>query len=133
MNKVLVSIILITILLVPLSGASSILTLNRSDIKSDLKESFNILKDDFSHCVFTEYVTTTTCGYCPTASSQLYSIYESGDYDYYYVSLVADINYKIYDRVKELGVTGVPDVFFDGGFKNILGKQDDEQTYKVYS
>lgn len=86
---------------------------------------------NFSHTVLAEYATTTTCGYCPTASSQLYSIYNSGDYDFYYVSLVADANTKIYGRVKELGVTGVPDVYFDGKYKNVLGAQPDEGNYRT--
>jgi len=126
MKKYLVAIVIVSILLLPAVGASNLLASNKTEIKMPL----NILEDDFTHGVFTEYVTTTGCGYCPEASSQLYSIYDSGDYNFHYVSLVADANYKIYDRVKELGVSGVPDVYFDGGYRNIIGKQDDEQPYR---
>ncbi len=126
MNKYIVSIIIVTILLLPTVGASNLLSSSKIEEKINL----NSLEDDFTHSVFTEYVTTTACGYCPAASSQLYSIYDSEDYDFSYVSLVADVNYKIYDRVKELGVSGVPDVYFDGGYRNLIGKQDDEQPYR---
>jgi len=126
MKKYIVSIVIASILLLPTVGASNLLT--SSKIEREIPS--NILKDDFTHSVFIECATTTICGYCPTASSQLYSIYDSEDYDFYYVSLVADVNYKIYDRVKELGVSGVPDVYFDGGYQNIIGKQDDEQPYR---
>jgi len=126
MKKYLLAIVIVTILLLPLVGASDLLSSNKTEEKTP----FNILKDDFTHGVFAEYATTTNCGYCPEASSQLYSIYDSGDYNFHYVSLVADANYRIYDRVKELGVSGVPDVYFDGGYKNLLGKQDDEQPYR---
>jgi hypothetical protein len=85
---------------------------------------------DFSHTVIAEYATTTQCGYCPIASSQLYSIYTSHDYEFYFVTLVADKNAEVYGRVQELEVTGVPDVYFDGGYKNILGKQNDETPYR---
>ena len=126
MKKYFLAIVIVTILLLPVVGASDLLASNKTEKKAPL----NYLEDEFTHGVFTEYATTTNCGYCPEASSQLYSIYDSGDYNFYYVSLVADANYKIYDRVKELGVSGVPDVYFDGGYKNILGKQDDEQPYR---
>jgi len=126
MNKYIVSIVIVTILLLPAVGASNLL----SSSKIEKKITLNCLENDFTHSVFTEYVTTTACGYCPAASSQLFSIYDSEDYDFSYVSLVADVNYKIYDRVKELGVSGVPDVYFDGGYRNIIGKQDDEQSYR---
>ncbi len=126
MKKYIVSIVIVSILLLPAVGASNLLTSSKIDREIPL----NILEDDFTHSVFTEYVTTTQCPHCPTASSQLYSIYDSGDYNFHYVSLVADANYKIYDRVKELGVSGVPDVYFDGGYRNIIGKQDDEQPYR---
>ena len=125
MKKYLVAIAIVSILLLPVVGASNLLASNKTEIKMPL----NILENDFTHSVFTEYATTTECPYCPSASSQLYSIYESGDYDFYYVSLVANENFKIYDRVKELGVYSVPDVYFDGGYLNIIGKQDDEQPY----
>jgi len=126
MNKYIVSIVIVTMLLLPTVGASNLL----SSSKIEKKITLNSLENDFTHSVFTEYVTTTACGYCPAASSQLFSIYDSEDYDFSYVSLVADVNYKIYDRVKELGVSGVPDVYFDGGYRNIIGKQDDEQSYR---
>jgi glutaredoxin len=85
---------------------------------------------DFTHDVIAEYVTTTTCPYCPTASSQLYSIYQSNDYPFHYVSFVADANNKIYSRVQELGVSGVPVVFFDGKYSSLTGAQPDETTYR---
>ena len=111
------------LLLMPLAGANT-------NITTKTNQQPTTSSYDFTHTVIGEYVTTTGCGYCPTASSQLYSIYNSGDYEYYYVSLVADMNSKIYKRVQELGVTAVPDVYFDGGYKNLLGAQDNEQAYR---
>ena len=113
------------VLLLPTIGAVGITnkTLNVSSSTS--------VGTELTHAVLGEYVTTTGCGYCPVASSQLYSIYESGDYDFYYVSLVADMNSKIYKRVSELGTEGVPDVHFDGGYKNLVGAQTDEQAYRT--
>ncbi|UCF11610.1 MAG: hypothetical protein JSW06_06045 [Thermoplasmatales archaeon] len=83
-----------------------------------------------THTVLIEYVGQTTCGYCPTASNQLSSIYAAGDLDFYYVSMMVDVNRRVYPRVQELGVTGTPDVYFDGGYRNINGAQGDEQPYR---
>lgn len=117
--------ILAIILIMPMVGAANIIN-EKNEVKP-----INVLSGgDFTHTVIVEYAGTTTCGYCPTASSQLYSIYNSGDYDFYYVSLVAKENPKIYSRVQELGVIYVPDVYFDGGYRNLLGAQEDEQPYR---
>lgn len=125
MKKYLLVSILAFVLIMPIVGANNVTQKNKIEEASPI----NTL-NQFTHTVLAEYATTTTCGYCPTASSQLYSIYTSEDYDFYYVSLVADANYKIYNRVKELGVVGVPDVYFDGGYKNELGAKPDEQPYR---
>jgi len=125
MKKYLLVSILALILIMPVIGASNVKQKNKIEENTPM----NVL-NEFTHTVLAEYATTTTCGYCPTASNQLYSIYNSEDYDFYYVSLVADANYKIYDRVKELGIVGVPDVYFDGGYRNELGAKPDEQPYR---
>jgi glutaredoxin len=88
--------------------------------------------EDFTHTVFVEYATLTTCGPCVTASSQLYSIYNAGDLDFNYVSLVSDeATSNIRNRLQDLGVIAVPRVFFDGGYKDISGAKPDEQPYRT--
>lgn len=86
--------------------------------------------NDFTHNVLAEYGTLSTCPHCPPASSQLYGIYTSGDYDFYYVSLVYDQNSKTGKRLQELGISGVPDVYFDGKYTHVLGEQSDDQPYR---
>jgi len=125
MKKHLVIGILAIVLIMPIVGAENI-----TREKNEVQPSTVLSGEDFTHTVIAEYVTTTSCGYCPAASSQLYSIYSSGDYEFYYVSLVSDVNSKIWNRVQELGVTGVPDVYFDGGYRNLVGAQTDEQPYR---
>jgi hypothetical protein len=123
MKKHIIIGIMAILLIMPLAGANTNYTTKNNQQPTTANY-------DFTHTVIGEYVTTTTCGYCPTASNQLYSIYDSGDFEFYYVSLVADMNSKIYSRVQELGVTGVPDVYFDGGYRNLIGAQSDEQPYR---
>jgi len=124
MKKFLLIGIIVAILTIPVAGANIV----------QEKEAVvnNSLMEDFTHSVFVEYVTSTTCGPCVTASAQLYSIYSAGDLDFNYVTLVSDEStYNTYDRIKELGVTAVPYVFFDGGYKDILGAQQTEQVYRT--
>lgn len=125
MKKIVILALLSILVLMPLAGALSTAHHQKTIEYNQLSS------QDFTHAVFAEYVTTTTCPYCPPASNQLYSIYNSGDYDFYYVSLVADANPRILKRVGELNVVGVPDVYFDGGYKNIGGAQSSEQPYRT--
>ncbi|MCK5459364.1 MAG: hypothetical protein KAI20_05690, partial [Thermoplasmatales archaeon] len=125
MKKYLISGILALIILMPIIGAGEVFT---SEISKEFEPSST---NELTHTVLIEYAGATTCGYCPTASNQLHSIDESGDLDFYYVSLIGNANPRIYDRVLELGVSAVPDVYFDGGYRNLLGAQTDEQPYRT--
>jgi hypothetical protein len=127
MKKIIITGIIIFMMITPLAVATTIAT---NTVKNDAKQSSSSMQN-FTHTVMTEYGTTTTCPYCVIASGQLYSIYNSDDLDFYYVSLVWDKgNANVRGRLNELGVTSIPDVYFDGGYKRLLGAQDDEQPYR---
>jgi len=127
MRKYLVGIIMILLLMVPIAGASNIFSINNSKKETSSSNS----NAEFTHKVFVEYGTMTTCPYCVTASAQLYSIYNSGDLDFNYVTLVWDEGVKkVHNRLKDLGITNVPDVYFDGKFKHILSAQSSETPYR---
>ncbi|MCD6468272.1 MAG: hypothetical protein J7L32_03065 [Thermoplasmata archaeon] len=119
-NRISVSVFLSIILFV--SVAANLLTNAVGYINTDKDESF-------THTVFAEYSSLSYCGYCPAASSQLYEIYSSENYPFLYVTLVADKNEKARDRCTELGVTGFPTVYFDGGFTHIVGQQGSTTPY----
>ena len=60
-----------------------------------------VTKDDFTHTVLVEAGSQTTCPYCVTAASQLYSIYNSGELDFQYVTLIWDRGpSRIRDRLR---------------------------------
>ena len=124
MKKYIIVGTLALILIMPMIGASEKFSTESTEI-IDPSATF-----ESTHTVLIEYVGQTTCGYCPTASNQLSSIYAAGDLDFYYVSMIVDVNRRVYPRVQELGVTGTPDVYFDGGYRNINGAQVDEQPYR---
>jgi glutaredoxin len=135
MKKILILTIMAIIISMPLYGAVNVT--NDEIINTNDSEKIK-LTQDFTHTVLVESMSATTCPYCPAASDQLYSIYNSGDLDFIYVTIVADkmgelsplASSRVYARYKELGVEGVPDVYFDGDFNHIVGRQEDEQPYR---
>lgn len=122
MKKNLICGIIILMLIMPVVGA-----INESKIETPQI----VANDDFTHTVIVESGSQTTCPYCVTASSQLYSIYNAGDLDFYYVTLIWDRGpSRIRDRLKELDILSIPDVYFDGKLTHIGGAQEDEQPYR---
>ena len=118
--QVLFTLFMVSVLILPYVSADEV-SITSSEV--------NAIADQ-THTVFAEYFTSTGCGYCPEASSQLFSIYNSGDYEFFYVSLVADKNLAASKRYNELAGDGVPDVYFDGTARHLLGRQNDEQPYR---
>lgn len=135
MKKILIISVLAITIMMPISGAGSFIISNEN-ATSHIVE--NELFEDFTHTVFVESASKTTCPYCPAASSQFYSIYNSNYYDFKYVTIVTDkigelptlTQPRLYVRLNELGVEYIPDAYFDGGYKHIQGKQQDEQPYR---
>ena len=86
-----------------------------------------------THTVLAEYGTATWCGYCNYAHAGLKNIYASGDYEFYYVSLVRDKNPTVVDPrlFSELNLYGYPTVYFDGGYRvNVGGSTGSESVYR---
>jgi len=83
---------------------------------------------NFTHTVLAEECTATWCPSCPTAAKALYNVYSSGDYDFYYISLVNDMNSIAQKRNKDYSfglfkIYGFPTVYFNGGNINIVGHE----------
>ncbi len=127
MKKIFLSFVVLIMLVIPIASASEILTSNESEIVN----SNNYSNQDFTHSVLIEYGSLTTCGPCVIASGQLNSIYNSGDLDFNFVTLVWDEgNARVRARLQELSISSVPDVYFDGKFNHLLGSQANEQAYR---
>ena len=83
---------------------------------------------DFTHTVFAEECTATWCPNCPFAAEALYNIYQSGDYPFYYVSLVNDKSDIGRERNRDYSfgifkIYAFPTVYFDGGDTNFIGRK----------
>jgi len=100
-------------LLTSISGA---VTANNTSANMGESETTDELISDYVHTVFGEYASASWCPPCSTASEDLYAIYDSEDYPFYYVSLVSDMNSIAKERMNNLAVYSIPTVFFDSGY-----------------
>ena len=89
----------------------------------------------YTHAVFAEDATATWCPHCPYAHGSLWRLYMIGQKPFYYTALVADMNTHAYARALELGLTGYPTVWFDGGYTKVVGSINDnyQQTMSRYN
>ncbi len=81
----------------------------------------NFVNDDFTHTVFCEKGTATWCPACPTLASELNDVYESGEYPFYYVSMVVDESGVADYRMDDYSLYWVPTAFYDGGKEVVVG------------
>lgn len=84
-----------------------------------------------THTVLGEECSSTTCGYCPTVMQYMKNIYHSGQYDFYYVTLVGNMNTYAYNRIVELGVSGYPTVVYDGGYTRLVGASPSQADHET--
>ena len=79
------------------------------------------------HTVFIEEGTATWCVNCPNAAKAIQELYESGDYNFYYVTMIDDKNDVAQKRLKEgYNIEAYPTLFIDGGYKVIPGEDKSE-------
>jgi hypothetical protein len=92
-------------------------------------------KRDFTHTVFAEYGSTTSCPHCPYVHMALKNIYYGGWYPFYYTSLALGHNIHANARATEYNLYYVPDTFFDGGYQVYCGSVNDntQQTMNQFN
>ena len=98
----------------------------------------NEVNEDFTHTVFIEEGTAGWCPYCPEMANNLNSVYESGDYPFYFVALITEdrqgniLNQAAKNRLKDdYNLYGYPTSYFDGGKKVLVGGYDEESYYRT--
>jgi len=80
---------------------------------------------ELTHYAFVEEATTTWCVNCPNVADVLHELYESGDYKFYYVSMIGDKNSVADKRItNDYNVVGYPTVYIDGGYKVVVGDKE---------
>ena len=120
MEKCLIIFVIAAALMMPMAGSST-------------TKSTQTVIEDFTHTVFVEHATLTFNYNCVNVSSRLYDIYNSGDLDFCYVTLIADWGFNlpptIKDRLDELNNEVAPTVYFDGAYSHMIGERT-EQEYR---
>lgn len=86
----------------------------------------NVVKEKkLVHNVFIEEASTTGCVNCPNVAKVIHNLYDSGEYNFFYVSMVADKNDLADSRLKNAFNTyGYPSVYIDGGYRFLVGQSD---------
>jgi len=91
----------------------------------------NTVNEEFTHTVFVEEATAEYCPYCPAMANALYTVYDSGDYPFYFTALITKdkqrnvINQVALDHlVNEYNHYAYPTAHFDGGYKTLVGGYD---------
>jgi len=98
------------------------------------KEKIAHSENAYTHTILGEFGTATWCTYCKYAHAALKNIYAGGWHPFYYVSLVCDVNTHAYQRaITELGLTGYPTVYFDGGYMTNVGAGSTEAAQAAYN
>ena len=83
--------------------------------------------------VLCEIGTATWCKYCPELSEKVCSIYDSGKYPLYVVSLVYDKSSAAKERLEEdYNIYGFPTLFMDGGRKVVYGSKVTKDEIERY-
>jgi hypothetical protein len=94
--------------------------------QEDVRDNIVIQKtstDNFTHTVLCEFGTYTSCKPCSDAAHVLHDLFEQGNLDFYYVSLVYDKYIEARNRLeKDYNIYGFPVSFFDGGYEVKAGK-----------
>jgi hypothetical protein len=125
--KKFVIICLAAILLSTAFGATALPSSDTTTIAENTKG-----RTDYTHTVLAEEASATWCGYCPEVMAYMHQLYDSGQYDFYYITLLdpqgTGQSWPA-QRITELGVTGYPTVVFDGGYSRIVGAGHGLQAY----
>ena len=122
MKKLFLSIFVFMLLI---GTATQALSIN-SDTKIRVQPSGEPIIANFTHTVFVEETTATWCDNCPVGAEAIYNIYQSDEYDFYYVALVDDMNpiakARNIDYTFISKIYAFPTLYFDGGDTNFVGR-----------
>ncbi len=117
MKKIIILAVAVVLFMSPFVAALTIPSQNNIQTKTTPRTA-----STFTHAVFIEEGTTTWCQNCPNAAEALYSLYESGEYPFYFVALVIDENSIAQNRFwGHYRGKAIPTIFFDGGFNQTVG------------
>jgi hypothetical protein len=130
MKKKLILAVTAILFISPFVAASTTTFVNQTQTT----ESQHITASAFTHTVFIEEGTSKTCSYCPNAAEALYSLYDSGEYPFYFIALITDQNTFSQNKLWiHYRVSAIPTILVDGGAGQYVGSGTTvEQTKQIY-
>lgn len=130
MKKIIILFVATVLFISPFVAASTMTVTDKDQTQTTMPNTAS----EFTHTVFIEEGTTTWCPNCPNAAEALYSLYDTGEYPFYFVALVTDKNPIAQDRFwGHYKGKAIPTIFFDGGFNQTVGSgTTPEQTKLLY-
>lgn len=82
-----------------------------------------------THTAFLEEASANYCPYCPTTSYWVNSVFNSGNYNFFYLTHVRDRNSESYSVLNRYNVVAIPCTYFDGGDEVVLGGYSGTSPY----
>ncbi len=76
---------------------------------------------DLVHTVFIEEASGEDCTYCPGVSELIHELYNSGDYNFEFVSMVVEYDKANKRLTEDYNNVAQPTLYIDGGFEVIMG------------
>ncbi|PNX48541.1 MAG: hypothetical protein BV459_02155 [Thermoplasmata archaeon M11B2D] len=129
MKKIIILVVAAVLFISPFVAASTTISTEKTS-SQDIMPSKRI---EFTHTVFIEEATTTWCPNCPNAAEALYSLYNGGEYPFYFVALVSNQNPIAKNRfwLHYRGMA-IPTLFFDGGYNQTVGGGSTPEQAELY-
>ena len=130
------AVLLVSILLISSIYVVSFMESEESADGNNRKGTITIVVPDnqgsqeVTHTVLVEDGTWTECKNCPEVAKAVHDLYESGDYNFYYISMIDDRIPASTHLKDDYNVLGFPTVFVDGGYQVILGSSNIESVLK---
>jgi len=81
----------------------------------------NVKNEAFTHTVFCEVGSQTTCVHCPDMADVLVSIYDANEYPFYFIEMVTDMSSQAANRMDEYNQKYSPTAFYSGGYELVIG------------
>jgi len=88
------------------------------------------LTHEKNHTVMAELGAVSWCPHCPPASEKIYNLFQSGELNFYYVTLVYDKNPIAQARGKWLNDAYIPMLYLDGGYKVVNDRNRFEEEIR---
>ncbi len=123
MRRIIIGVLISMLVLSSCMGAFTTATSQQKEVESEP------INADYSHAIYAEFFTMTTCVPCKYAHQALYQLYYEGWHSpyFYYITYVYNKNNISNMRKNELQVIGSPTTAFDGGYRELIGASDIEE------